>query len=341
MPRIVVTSGEPAGIGPDLCIALAELRLPCELVVVGDRRTIGARARQLGKSLVLRDYEAQPTPEPTTQTSTQANALTIAHMPVATTVAAGRLDIQNARYVLNMLDYAVDGCKTGKFSAMVTAPVQKSVINDAGVPFLGHTEYLADRTQAPLPVMMLVATAQSSKRALRVALATTHLPLSQVPSAITPALLTQTLNILHRDLAQRFHIEKPRILVCGLNPHAGESGHLGREEIEIIAPTLETLRAQGLRLLGPLPADTAFTPHLLDQCDAVLAMFHDQGLPTLKYAGFGHAVNVTLGLPIVRTSVDHGTALDLAGTGKADTGSLVAAIELAIQLASSDRPSQN
>ena len=246
------------------------------------------------------------------------------HHPIHSPVRAGRLDKSNARYVLNMLDTALDGCLRGDFDAMVTAPVQKSIINDAGVPFSGHTEYLAERSGAALPVMMLVA------GSLRVALATTHLPLSSVSKAITAELLEQVLRVLDHDLRVRFHVSTPRILVCGLNPHAGESGHLGREEIEVIAPVLASLRSQGLQLTGPAPADTAFTPHMLEQADAVLAMFHDQGLPVLKYAGFGNAVNVTLGLPIVRTSVDHGTALDLAGSGKADPGSMAAALEMAI-----------
>jgi 4-hydroxythreonine-4-phosphate dehydrogenase len=323
-PRIVLTSGEPAGVGPDLCIALAERELACELIVVGDRRVLGARARQLGKTLAIQDYSVR-------QSST-AKGLTVAHVPMSNAVVAGRLDIQNARAVLAMLDFAADGCTSGEFAAMVTAPVQKSVINDAGVLFSGHTEYLAERTHAALPVMMLVADLES-KSALRVALATTHLPIAKVAETLTTQLLTRTLEILDHDLRQQFGIAAPRILVCGLNPHAGESGHLGREEIDVIAPALAKLRAQGVNVIGPIPADTAFTPRMLEQCDVVLAMYHDQGLPTLKYAGFGNAVNVTLGLPIVRTSVDHGTALDLAGTGKADAGSLLAAIELAIKLA--------
>lgn len=323
-PRIVLTSGEPAGIGPDLCIAVAERNIDCELIVTGDRRVFGARARQLGKSIAIRDYERNKSVEP--------GSLTVAHVTAPATVVAGKLDAENSGYVLSMLDVAVDGCLTGEFDAMVTAPIQKSIINDAGVKFSGHTEYLAERTQAPLPVMMLVAKRENDW--LRVALATTHLPLSAVSASITRSSLTAVVEIVERDLTTQFHIERPRILVCGLNPHAGESGHLGREEIDTIAPAVDALRSKGLRLVGPVPADTAFTPHMLDQCDVVLAMYHDQGLPTLKYAGFGNAVNVTLGLPIVRTSVDHGTALDLAGTGKADAGSLLAAIELAIAMTS-------
>jgi 4-hydroxythreonine-4-phosphate dehydrogenase len=321
LPRIIVTSGEPAGIGPDLCLAIAQRDWPCELVFAGDDALFEQRARALGVAVRLQPYDTNSEPQ-----AHRAGSLPLLHVPAARAPIAGTLEIANARYVLNMLDRAIDGCTSGEFSAIVTAPVQKSVIADSGVPFSGHTEYLAERTGAPLPVMLLTADT------LRVALATTHLPLSEVGRAITPRLLTDVIRILHRDLQQRFRIAEPRILVCGLNPHAGESGHLGREEIETIAPTLATLRAEGMRLIGPAPADTAFTPRMLSQADAVLAMYHDQGLPVLKYAGFGHAVNVTLGLPIVRTSVDHGTALELAGTGKADAGSLIAAVELALEL---------
>lgn len=267
------------------------------------------------------------TKPPITSGPHQAGTLQLIHTPTPVAVSAGKLDVANARHVLDLLDHAIAGCMNDDYDAVVTAPVQKSVIIDSGVAFSGHTEYLADHTNSPLPVMMLVS------KSLRVALATTHLPLNAVSAAITQSLLADVLRILHRDLASRFRIARPRILVCGLNPHAGESGHLGREEIETIIPVLERLRGEGLALLGPAPADTAFTPRMLEQADAVLAMFHDQGLPVLKYAGFGHAVNVTLGLPIIRTSVDHGTALDLAGTGRADAGSLIAAVELAIDLA--------
>jgi 4-hydroxythreonine-4-phosphate dehydrogenase len=321
LPRIIVTSGEPAGIGPDLCLAIAQRDWPCELVFAGDATLFEQRARALGCVVRLQPYDAARESQPQ-----QAGSMSVLHIPAATAPVAGKLDTANARYVLNILDRAIDGCSSGEFSAMVTAPVQKSVIADSGVPFSGHTEYLAERTGAPLPVMLLTADT------LRVALATTHLPLSEVGRTISPTLLTDVIRILHRDLQQRFRIATPRILVCGLNPHAGESGHLGREEIETIAPTLARLRTEGLQLIGPAPADTAFTPRMLAQADAVLAMYHDQGLPVLKYAGFGHAVNVTLGLPIVRTSVDHGTALELAGTGKADAGSLIAAVELALEL---------
>ncbi len=326
LPRIIVTSGEPAGIGPDLCVAIAQRAWDCELVFAGDEHLFAMRARALGVSLDTYRYESGHAAR-----VHAAGSMPILHMPAGAPPVAGKLDVANARYVLNLLDRAIDGCTRGEFAAMVTAPVQKSVIADSGVPFSGHTEYLAERTGAPLPVMLLAA------QTLRVALATTHIPLTEVSRAITPQLLTDVIRILDRDLLSKFGISQPRILVCGLNPHAGESGHLGREEIETIAPTLQSLRREGLHLIGPAPADTAFTPRMLSQADAVLAMFHDQGLPVLKYAGFGHAVNVTLGLPIVRTSVDHGTALELAGTGNADAGSLVAAVELALRLADSSK----
>lgn len=320
LQRIVLSTGEPAGIGPDLAIAIAQQDWPCQLIVAGDRTLLQQRAAQLQVNLQMHDYD------PAISQVQQAGQLTLLHLPAMQAVQAGQLNVANAQYVLNLLDRACDGCMTGEFAAMVTAPVQKSVINQAGVAFTGHTEYLAERSGGHLPVMMLTADA------LRVALVTTHLPLTAVSKAITPATLRDTLNILQRDLQQRFGIAQPRILVLGLNPHAGESGYLGREEIDTIIPVLNELRTQGMHLIGPAPADTAFTPHMLQGMDAVLAMYHDQGLPVLKYAGFGDAVNVTLGLPIIRTSVDHGTALDLAGTGKADAGSLKAALQLAIQL---------
>jgi 4-hydroxythreonine-4-phosphate dehydrogenase len=321
-PRLILTCGEPAGIGPDLCIDIAGRAWPCELVVAGDMEMLRARAQQLRKSLRLLPYSRdQSAPH-------SAGSLRVLHVPVAAAVHPGQLDRANARHVLALLDRAIEGCSSGEFAAMVTAPVQKSVINDAGVPFSGHTEYLAERTGGAHPVMML------TNGSLRVALATTHLPLKDVSAAITGELLQRVLRIVERDLRSRFAIGAPRILVCGLNPHAGESGHLGREELEVIAPALDALRRSGMQLTGPAPADTAFTAHMLQRADAVLAMYHDQGLPVIKYAGFESAVNVTLGLPIIRTSVDHGTALALAGTGKADSGSLAAAIELALQLAS-------
>lgn len=322
LPRLILTSGEPAGIGPDLCIAIAARTWPCQLVVAADLSLLTARAEQLRSPVAFVPHEPGTAPA-----EHKPGTLPVLHVPLAAPVQPGVLSSANAAYVLKLLDVAIDGCTAGEFDAMVTAPVHKSVIIDAGVKFSGHTEYLAERTGGAHPVMLLVAAN------LRVALATTHLPLTKVSAAITGDVLERVLRILERDLRSRFAIAAPRIVVCGLNPHAGESGHLGREEIEIIAPTLQRLRAQGMHLVGPAPADTAFTPHMLQQADAVLAMYHDQGLPVIKYAGFGDAVNVTLGLPIIRTSVDHGTALSLAGTGKADVGSLAAAIELAQRMA--------
>ena len=320
LPRIALTSGEPAGIGPDVCLAIAARQLDCDLVCLGDRDMLAERARALGIKLELRPYDrASHRHVPGT--------LTVEHHPLGVPTVAGRLDARNGPYVLHLLERACDGAVSGEFAALVTAPVHKSVINDAGIPFTGHTEFLADRTRAPRPVMML-ATAS-----LRVALATTHLPLARVSAAITGELLCEVLEIVDRDLARWWGIERPRIAVCGLNPHAGESGHLGDEEIRVIAPAVARMRERGLRVAGPLPADTAFVPRVLADFDVVLAMYHDQGLPVIKHAGFENAVNVTLGLPILRTSVDHGTALDLAGTGLADAGSLVAAIDLAVQLA--------
>lgn len=327
--RLALTPGEPAGIGPDLTVMLAQQPREQEVVAVADGSLLRARALELGLPLSIRRFEhgAEPAVD-------AAGTLCVADVALAEPVIAGELNPSNARYVLRTLDIAVDGCRDGVFDAMITAPVHKGVINDAGIPFTGHTEYLAERLHSS-PVMMLVADS------LRVALATTHMPVSAVPAAITPEVLTQVLTILHRDLLQRFGIAHPCILVCGLNPHAGEGGHLGREEIEVISPTLERLRSEGMDLRGPLPADTLFTPQHLQHADAVLAMFHDQGLPVLKYAGFGRAVNVTLGLPVIRTSVDHGTALDKAGKRAAsaalDDGSLRAALLLAETLAGRQR----
>jgi len=325
VPRIVLTTGEPAGIGPDLALAIVQRDWPCQLLVAGDSKVLAARAQQLKVSVEFCEYQSG------VEQPHVAGTLTLLPFDTAQPVAAGALNAANAAYVLKMLDRACDGCLSSEFAAMVTAPVQKSVINDAGIVFTGHTEYLAERCKAPLPVMMLTADE------LRVALVTTHLPLAKVSSAITAPLLETTLRILRHDLHHRFGIAAPRMLVLGLNPHAGESGYLGREEIEVIAPVLDKLRNEGARIVGPVPADTAFTPHMLKDADAVLAMYHDQGLPVLKHVGFGNAVNVTLGLPIVRTSVDHGTALDLAGSGKADAGSLSAALSLAIKLSQTKR----
>lgn len=320
--RLLLTPGEPAGIGPDLVVALAQQPHAAELVAVADADLLAQRARQLGLPLRIVPASLQAP-----AAAHEPGTLRVLHVALAAPAQAGRLDPRNARYVLQTLETAARTCLAGQAQGLVTAPVQKSVINDAGIPFSGHTEFLAELCGAPMPVMMLVADT------LRVALATTHLPLREVPQALTRDTLMAVLRVLERDLRARFGIAAPRILVCGLNPHAGEGGHLGREEIEVIAPVLDSLRAEGLRLTGPLPADTLFTPKYLEHADAVLAMFHDQGLPVLKYAGFGHAVNITLGLPILRTSVDHGTALELAGTGRADSGSLRAALALAVTLA--------
>ena len=322
VPRIVITTGEPAGVGPDLAVMAAARDWPGELVFVGDPQLLAGRAAQLRRPLEIRTWRPEQAAAP--QRAGQMQLL-----PVATTLPpeAGRLDPANAGYVLALLDAAVDGCRDGRFAAMVTAPVQKSAIAATGRPFTGHTEYLAARTGAPHPVMLLVA------GELRVALATTHIPLAEVPGRITVASLRTTLAVLDRGLRSVFGLSAPRILVCGLNPHAGEAGHLGREEIDVIGPAVAMAAADGIAARGPVPADTAFTPASLAGTDAVLAMYHDQGLPVIKHAGFGRCVNVTLGLPIIRTSVDHGTALDLAGTGRADPGSLFEAIGLALRLA--------
>jgi len=322
VPRIVVTSGEPAGIGPDACIALARRDWQADLVIAGDAKLLAQTAADLGAAPLMSNYDPSAAPA-----VSRAGALKLLDVPAAQAVVAGRLDTRNAASVIAMLDRACDGCMSGEFAAMVTAPVQKSTLIEAGFDFTGHTEYLAARTGAALPVMMLQNTA------LRVALVTTHLPLAEVPGAISAERLRATLQIVHDDLSRRFGIPAPRIAVLGLNPHAGESGHLGREEIEVIEPVLEQLRAEGIDVRGPVPADTAFTPQFLaGGVDVVVAMYHDQGLPVIKHEGFGHTVNVTLGLPIIRTSVDHGTALSLARTGRADTGSLESAVSLAISL---------
>jgi 4-hydroxythreonine-4-phosphate dehydrogenase len=316
--RIVITTGEPAGVGPDLALAAALADWPCELVFAGDPALLAARATQLGLALKPAEWRESASPRPH-----RAGSLPVLAARLAREAIAGRPDPANARYVLDTIDDAADGCLAGRFAAMVTAPVQKSAINDAGFGFQGHTEYLAARAGGAHPVMLLVA------GMLRVALATTHLPLAEVPARITRDGLERTLAVLERGLRESLGIAAPRILVCGLNPHAGEGGHLGREEIEVIAPAVAALAARGLSVTGPVPADTAFTPASLARADAVLAMYHDQGLPVVKHAGFGHTVNVTLGLPFHRVSVDHGTALDLAGTGRADAGSLFEAIRLA------------
>ena len=321
-PRIVITSGEPAGIGPDACIMLAQDDWDADLVVAADPALIESAARSLGLPLAIATYDRSAP-----AAAHRAGTLKILEIPCEAPVVAGRLDPRNAGYVLRMLDRACDGCTSGEFAAMVTAPVQKSVLMDAGVEFTGHTEYLAARTGAALPVMML------ADGRLRVALVTTHLPLSEVPKAITAERLLATLRIVHADLIARFAVPAPRIAVLGLNPHAGESGHLGREEIDVIGPAIARAREEGIDARGPLPADTAFAPRALAETDVVVAMYHDQGLPVIKHASFGHAVNVTLGLPILRTSVDHGTALSLARSGAADPASLRAAVALAAKLA--------
>ncbi len=321
--RIAISSGEPAGIGPDLLVQLAQQPHTDELVVLADPALLEARARLLDLPLQLRSYDAAAAPQ-----AQPAGSLQVLPVELAKPAEPGRLDVLNAPYVLELLRRGCQGCLDGEFHALVTAPVQKSIINDAGIAFSGHTEFFAEACAVDQVVMLLAA------GNLRVALATTHLPLAAVPQAISAEGIEAVLRVLHRDLSVRFAISEPRIAVLGLNPHAGESGHLGREEIEVITPVLERLRGEGMALAGPLPADTAFTPRALDTCDAILAMYHDQGLPALKYAGFGQAVNVTLGLPIIRTSVDHGTALELAGLGGADAGSLREALALASQLAS-------
>lgn len=323
VPRIVITSGEPAGIGPDACVSLAQSAWEADLVVAADMNLLAATAASLELPLRLNAYDPSRPAH-----SHQAGTLDVMHIPTAVPVIAGKLDSANAAYVIEMLDRACDGCSNGEFAAMVTAPVQKSTLMDAGFKFSGHTEYLAERTRSALPVMMLL------DDTLRVALVTTHLALADVPKAITRERLRATLRIVNMDVERHFNLSTPRIAVLGLNPHAGEGGHLGREEIEVITPVIEELRAEGLDLRGPVPADTAFTPTFLKGVDVIVAMYHDQGLPVIKHVAFGSAVNMTLGLPILRTSVDHGTALSLARSGKADTGSLRAALALAIDLAS-------
>lgn len=321
VPRIVITTGEPAGIGPDILLRAAQQPWDAELVVVADPTLLQERAHALQLPLDLHPWAAGKPAQ-----AHRAGTLNIHPVALAAPTVAGVLNPANAGYVIETLKQAAQGCMHGTWQAMVTGPVQKSVINDAGIPFTGHTEFLARETGTQQVVMMLAT------QELRVALATTHLALKDVPRAITPQLLLQTLKILHSDLQSKFGITAPRIAVLGLNPHAGEGGHMGQEEIEIVIPVLEQLRAAGMNLLGPLPADTAFNPKVLDNCDAVFAMYHDQGLPVLKYSGFGRAINITLGLPIIRTSVDHGTALDLAGSGEADWQSLEQALQIACQM---------
>src|SRR5690554_3048324 len=323
--RFALTTGEPSGIGPDLAVMLAHEVQPYPVIAISNQEMLSQRAAQLGLKIELIDVQPGAWPDQ----PAPADSLYVWDTPLYEPVIAGQLNQANAQYVLETLTRAGQGCLDGVFSGMITAPVHKGVINDAGVPFSGHTEFLQELTQAPNVVMMLAT------HGLRVALVTTHLPLREVADAINSQRIETISRILYSELQQKFAIKKPRILVCGLNPHAGEDGHLGHEERDIIQPTLDRLRAEGMDLVGPLPADTLFTPHNLKQCDAVLAMYHDQGLPVLKHRGFGAAVNISLGMPIIRTSVDHGTALDLAGTGEIDNGSLHIALETAYQMAAS------
>jgi len=321
--RMAVTPGEPAGIGPDLCLLLQPDQTPdVEAVFICDPELLTARAARLGLPARIRCFDPDAAPRPCA-----AGEYCVAPVTLSAPVQCGVLDSSNARYVLDTLDAAVAGCLDGLFAALVTGPVHKAMINDAGIPFTGHTEYLATATHTSDAVMLLAA------GDLRVALVTTHVPLAEVSALITAKRLERVLRVLHHDLQTRFGIERPRIRVCGLNPHAGEGGHLGHEEIVVITPVLNELREAGMDLAGPLPADTAFTPDSIAASDAILAMYHDQGLPVLKHIGFGRAANITLGLPIIRTSVDHGTALALAGTGRIDTGSLRVAMRYAAEMA--------
>ncbi|WP_028862217.1 4-hydroxythreonine-4-phosphate dehydrogenase PdxA [Psychromonas aquimarina] len=319
--RLIITAGEPSGIGPDLMLHLAQQRWPVELVICTDKYLLAERASLLNEKVTILDYDPQKPAE-----VSQPGTLTVAHIALAEKVQAGKLNPANGQFVLDTLKFASRGCLSGEFAAVVTAPVHKGIINDAGVSFSGHTEFFAEQADIDLVVMMLATTG------LRVALVTTHLPLADVSKAITEKRLSEIIYILNKELQTKYAIKQPRIYVCGLNPHAGEGGHMGREEINTIEPTLKKLRHQQIDLIGPLPADTLFQEKYLKDADAVLAMYHDQGLPVLKYKGFGKSVNITLGLPFIRTSVDHGTALDLAATGKADAGSLLCAVNEAITM---------
>ena len=318
---IVVTAGEPSSIGPDLVLELAKQSWPIQLVICSDINLLKDRAKLLNKEIEFLSYN-----EDAAVTASKKGTLTVAHIPLMENVELGILNENNAQFVLNTLAFASQGCLSGNFSAVVTAPVHKGIINDAGIPFSGHTEFFAEQANVDLVVMMLAT------KGLRVALVTTHLPLLEVSKAITEKRLTDIITIINSELQKKYSLKKPRIYVCGLNPHAGEGGHMGHEEIETIEPTLEKLRKTGIDLVGPLPADTLFQDKYLEDADVVLAMYHDQGLPVLKYKGFGKSVNITLGLPFIRTSVDHGTALDLAGTGKADSSSLFCAIDEALHM---------
>lgn len=324
MARLIVSTGEPAGIGPDIMLAAARQSYNADIITVGDPALFHARAKQLDLPIRIQETDLQSSHD-----FTEKDILRIIPVDLATTSQAGKLDSKNANYVLQVLDVCIDACMQDSVDAMVTGPIQKSVLNTAYPNFSGHTEYLAEKTQAALPVMMLAT------EGLRVALVTTHVPLVKIPALITRDRVESIIRILHRDLKNQFGLSNPKILIAGLNPHAGEDGHLGSEEQEIIEPIITQLINEGMNLRGPLPADTLFTEKYLSDADAVLAMYHDQGLPVLKYKGFGNAINITLGLPIVRTSVDHGTALDLAGTGRCEAGSMRLAINSAIDICKS------
>ncbi|QLE84407.1 MULTISPECIES: 4-hydroxythreonine-4-phosphate dehydrogenase PdxA [Shewanella] len=328
--RIAITPGEPAGVGPDLVIQLAQQSWPAELVVCADPQLLSSRAKKLGLPLALQPFQPGQAPKPQ-----EAGTLTIAPFSLVSEAECGKLDEQNSAYVVETLRYAGEKNMNGEFDAVVTGPVHKGIINQSGIPFSGHTEFFANQANCQDVVMMLAAPG------LQVALVTTHIPLAYVSKAITRDRLHQIIKILHTDLVNKFAIPSPKIYVCGLNPHAGEDGHLGREEIDTIIPALEELRELGMEIVGPLPADTLFQPKYLQDADVVLAMYHDQGLPVLKSQGFGNSVNITLGLPYIRTSVDHGTALELAGTGDADIGSFVCALNKAIELAKTNESQDN
>lgn len=319
LPRLIVTSGEPAGIGPDLALMLADKEYAAQITVIGSIELLQQRAQQLQIDVQFEQYN------PSAIQSHQPGRLTVLPLSLNQPVIAGELNSANSNYVLNMLEQAAQGCLGGEFDAVVTAPVHKGVINDAGIAFSGHTEFFAEVTGGQLPVMMLATPG------LRVALATTHLPLKDVSAAITQHSLEQVIRIIDKDLREKFGLQTPKIYVCGLNPHAGEGGYLGTEEIDTINPVLERVKKEGVAVVGSLPADTIFTPKYIEQADVILAMYHDQGLSVLKHVGFGNAANITLGLPIIRTSVDHGTALDLAGSGKVGFGSMDYAIKVAIE----------
>lgn len=321
MRPILVSSGEPAGIGPDICLKLAKYQLP--IVVLGDKKMLEERRDQLNLNVFLREFHADAK---SASLNSSENTLLVSSVSTASPVKPGQLDVKNASYVVELLKTGAERCMQGVFSALVTAPVHKGIINQAEIPFTGHTEFFANYFGIQTVVMMLASDV------MRVALATTHLPLQKVPAAITPTLLKQVIAQLHQSLSQDFGLSSPKIWVAGLNPHAGEGGYLGREEIEVIIPTLQQLKGEGIDVQGPFPADTLFNKSHIKEADVFLAMYHDQGLPVLKYASFGQAVNITLGLPIIRTSVDHGTACDLAGTGKAEEASLVAAIKKAQEM---------